>query len=304
MIGEVQRLLDQRVEIDRPALAGAAARMLQHALDDAVGALAVLGDLVEVAGQHLDRLVDLGALCPRRASAMRRRGGLLQLVEQLDRQAGEVVDEVQRVLDLVRDAGGELAERGHLLGLDQVGLGRLELLQRGLRLAGSHDCFVACLTHLQRSLLDRVLEPVGCLGPLGEKMVALDRIAPEGLDRLAHCRDLVPADCRHGDFMGASGNVESCGTQSVEAAHDVAPDIQPDDEGRGGKAERHERRDGQRADPLHVGGGVGRIADLAFRGGNQQLGGLSELIRHLDIFHQQVGHVRDEGQLFLSQFRD
>ena len=57
-------------------------------------------------------------------------GGLLQLVQQLDREAGEVVDEVQRVLDLVGDAGGELAERGHLLGLDQVGLGRLQALQR------------------------------------------------------------------------------------------------------------------------------------------------------------------------------
>ena len=57
-------------------------------------------------------------------------GDLLQLVEQLDREAGEVVDEVQRVLDLVGDAGGELAERGHLLGLDQVGLRRLQALQR------------------------------------------------------------------------------------------------------------------------------------------------------------------------------
>ena len=62
------------------------------------------------------------------ASAGRR--GLLQLVQQLDRQAGEVVDEVERVLDLVRDAGGQLAERGHLLGLDQVGLRRLQLLVR------------------------------------------------------------------------------------------------------------------------------------------------------------------------------
>ena len=57
-------------------------------------------------------------------------GRLLQLVQQLDREAGEVVDEVQRVLDLVGDAGGELAERGHLLGLDQVGLGSLQALQR------------------------------------------------------------------------------------------------------------------------------------------------------------------------------
>ena len=62
VVGEVQGLLDQVVEIDLPALARDPARMLQHALDDVVGAPAVLGDLFEVAGQHLDRLVDLGAL--------------------------------------------------------------------------------------------------------------------------------------------------------------------------------------------------------------------------------------------------
>ena len=124
VIGEVQRLVDQGVEIDLTALARDAARVFQHRLDDVVGALAVLGDLLEVAGQHLDRLVDFGALVlvERRDG---RRGGLLQLVEQFDRQAGEVVDEIERVLDLVGDAGGQLAERGHLLGLDQVGLRRL-----------------------------------------------------------------------------------------------------------------------------------------------------------------------------------
>ena len=57
----------------------------------------------------------------------RRRRCLLQLVEQFDRQAGEVVDEVERVLDLVGDPGGQLAERGHLLGLDQIGLRRLQV---------------------------------------------------------------------------------------------------------------------------------------------------------------------------------
>ena len=41
-----------------------------------------------------------------------------QLSHQLVRQLGEVVDEVQWVLDLVCDKGGELAEVGHLLRLD------------------------------------------------------------------------------------------------------------------------------------------------------------------------------------------
>ena len=77
-----------------------------------------------------DDVVDLGALfVGQRGEA--RRGGLLQFAQQIDRQSGEVVDEVQRVLDLVRDAGGELAERGHLLRLDQVGLRGLQVAQGG-----------------------------------------------------------------------------------------------------------------------------------------------------------------------------
>ena len=42
-----------------------------------------------------------------------------QFVDQLARQRGEIVDEIERVLDLVGDAGCELAERGELFRLDQ-----------------------------------------------------------------------------------------------------------------------------------------------------------------------------------------
>ena len=60
---------------------------------------------------------------------------------------GEVVDEVERVLDLVRDAGGELAQRGHLLGLDQIGLGGLQFAKAvSCRIAGSTDFRLAALT--------------------------------------------------------------------------------------------------------------------------------------------------------------
>jgi hypothetical protein len=79
--------------------------MLQHALDDIVGTPTVLCDLFEVTGEHLDRLVDLGTLivvqCPDR-----RGSGLLQFVEQLDGEPGEIVDEIERVLDLVCDPCG------------------------------------------------------------------------------------------------------------------------------------------------------------------------------------------------------
>ena len=109
MIGEVQSLLDQAVQIDLPALARDPARVFEHGLHDIVGAPAMLGDFLEIAGEHLDRLVDLAALVlvERRDP---RRGGTLQFIEQFDREPSEVVDEVERVLDLVRNPGGQLAQ--------------------------------------------------------------------------------------------------------------------------------------------------------------------------------------------------
>ncbi len=119
--------------------------MLQHALDDVVGALAVLDDLFQVAGQQLHRIVGLGALLLIEGGDSRS-GRLLQFVEQLDRETGEVVDEVQRVLDLVRNPGGELAEGGHLLGLDQIDLRRLEVaVGRLRRIARRTDFLFAAL---------------------------------------------------------------------------------------------------------------------------------------------------------------
>ena len=56
--------------------------------------------------------------------------GVLQLVDQLARDGREIVDEIERVLDLVRDAGGELAERGEFLRLHQAVLRGAQVLQR------------------------------------------------------------------------------------------------------------------------------------------------------------------------------
>ena len=53
VIGEVEAFLDEGVDIDRPVLARAFARVQQHVLDDGIGALAVLHDLVEVALQRI-----------------------------------------------------------------------------------------------------------------------------------------------------------------------------------------------------------------------------------------------------------
>ncbi len=88
--------------------------MQQHVLDDRIGAVAMLHDLVEVAADDADQFIRLfaPAFLKRRASQH-----LAQFVEQLARKGREVVDEIQRVLDLVGDARGELAKRGELLGL-------------------------------------------------------------------------------------------------------------------------------------------------------------------------------------------
>ena len=97
--------------------------MRQHALDDAVGPIAVLGDFFEVAGQHRHDLIDLGASV-RAQRAERRLCRLLEFVEQLHRERCEIVDEIERILDFVGNARGQLTERGHLLGVNQTGLRR------------------------------------------------------------------------------------------------------------------------------------------------------------------------------------
>ena len=59
---------------------------------------------------------------------------VVQLVGQFRRQRREIIDEIERVLDLVCDAGGELAERSQLLGLDQAILRGAEVIERSSQL--------------------------------------------------------------------------------------------------------------------------------------------------------------------------
>jgi hypothetical protein len=80
---------------------------LQHAPHDRVRTLAVFVDLLQVARERAGQIVDLGTAIRIQHREARRRG-LLQLAQEIDREAGEVVDEVQRVLDLVCDPRREL----------------------------------------------------------------------------------------------------------------------------------------------------------------------------------------------------
>ncbi len=98
--------------------------MGEHALDDAVGALPVLLDAAGVLGQVVEQV---------RTRRHRGCGGAVGLGEQFvfevgdefGGEGGEVVDEVERVLDLVRDAGGERAERSPASPAARVAAARL-----------------------------------------------------------------------------------------------------------------------------------------------------------------------------------
>ena len=92
------------------------------------GALAVLNDLFEVAFQEFADFIQF--LSPAGLVERRIFKYVGHLVDEFDRQRREVIDEIERVLDLVRDAGGELAERGQLLGLHQAVLRGAQVVER------------------------------------------------------------------------------------------------------------------------------------------------------------------------------
>ena len=87
--------------------------MHQHALDDRIGALAVLHNLFEIAAQRVGQVLDLDLhFRVNRQTAQ----SILQLTDQFGRNTGKIVDKIERVFDLVLDTGGELPERVQLFG--------------------------------------------------------------------------------------------------------------------------------------------------------------------------------------------
>jgi hypothetical protein len=60
-----------------------------------------------------------------------------QFIQQFYTHFREIIDEVERVLYLVRYAGGKLAQRRHFFGLDQLVLGLLQVGKRLVQLGGA-----------------------------------------------------------------------------------------------------------------------------------------------------------------------
>ena len=117
VIGEIQALLDEGVDIHRPALPGGLARMQQHVFDDRIRTLAVLHDLVEIA---LQRICDVADFRPHFAIEARASKRLPQFLNELDRDGRKVIDEIERVFDFVSNAGCQLTQRGKFFRLHQT----------------------------------------------------------------------------------------------------------------------------------------------------------------------------------------
>ena len=107
MIGEVEAFFDEGVDIDRSMLPRTFARVQQHILDDGVGAPAVLYDLAEIVLQCIRQFADFAARLVVGLHALQR---FLQFIDQFDGNAREVIDEIERVLDLVGNPRSELTE--------------------------------------------------------------------------------------------------------------------------------------------------------------------------------------------------
>ena len=94
----------------------------------------MLHDLVEIAAQRVHQFGDLAAPLVVEAHVPE---GFLQLINQFSRHPGEIVDEIERVLDLVCDSRCQLTERSEFLCLNQPVLRRAQILQRRRQFASA-----------------------------------------------------------------------------------------------------------------------------------------------------------------------
>ena len=106
VIGEFRVFVQHQVHIHRLDVAGLLARMGEHSFHDAVRSFSMLVDLLHIRVQVAQDLVDI--LPVHLAVLLRPFVQLLsQLFDQLRRERGEIVDEVERVPDFVGDPGGK-----------------------------------------------------------------------------------------------------------------------------------------------------------------------------------------------------
>ena len=286
VVGEAGVFVEQGVDVGGLPLARAPPHR-QHVLDDLVGALAVLADALEVAGEIACDLVDQRAallvflfVLP---VALAGRLQLLQkLLQQLFRDFREVLDEVQRVPDLVSDARGQLAKGGQLLPHDDLVLGAVQAGQR-----------IFELRVLALELVGELLHQVQTLD--------LQGVAAEDLEGGGHVRHLVaPADVDLG-LQVAAGHAPHPLRKPREAPQQHAADEQPGDQHGAHDADHAEREQQIAPGQDGLGGGVSRLLGVGAGGVHQALGLGDQFDGELAVAGEQVALTPGEGDLLRTQ---
>ena len=193
---------------------------------------------------------------------------LPQFLQQLRGRLGVIEHEIQRVADLVRDAGGQLSEPRELFARDDLILRPAQFLERVLELAVLGAQFLRQLLH-QVEALD------------------LQRVAAEDLQRRRHVRHFVAAVDPHRALEVAGRHGQHAVGQPLQARQQQPADEQPRDQ--------HGRHDAEtidgdqqrpsRADRILGSGGGGDRA--VPRRANQLLDGLEQSRRDAAVLAQQ-----------------
>ena len=173
-------------------------------------------------------------------------------------------------LDLVGDAGGHLPERGHLLGLVKARLGRLQVAIGGL--GGVPRC-----AQLGGALLDLFLQAFRRRRALGQQRIAFDSVLAKHLDSTPHCSDLVAACDWNRNLAAAAGDRKHRSAHQVQTPHDVASDVEPDDQNRGDETECQQHANCRGAQSLNAKSRPRCPTHLSLGRLDQMLGGIGEL---------------------------
>src|SRR5262249_51152340 len=122
-----------------------------------IGTSAVLHDLIQIASQRVRQFFDLGALFFVGINVLE---GVLQFVNEFGRDPGEIVDEIERVLDLVCDTCGKLTKRCQFLRLHQAVLRCSQVIQGSCKFVGPFAQFIEqpCILNGDYALSCEVLD--------------------------------------------------------------------------------------------------------------------------------------------------
>ena len=109
MISQVHSFMEHLIDVGNLFLTCSLPAVLQHTAHNPGSPFTVLVYFLQADPDLLCQLFPLFII-----------GGFFQFINQIQRAFRKVIDEVQRILYLMRDTGSKLAKRSHLLRLYQL----------------------------------------------------------------------------------------------------------------------------------------------------------------------------------------